>query len=261
MPENTPADAYALDFDGVICDSAAESAVTAWRAGAAIWPDWRDPQPPEHCLRGFLAIRPLMETGYQAVPMMRLVWEGKAEGLDPESFEAAVAEVMAAHGCSRQRMVELFGTARDDWLRLDPDGWLQRHRFYPQVLPALAAVLTAATGFIVTTKQERFVHALLAGQGLAVPAERVFGLERGIPKEKVLSGLLQRPELRHHRLHFVEDRLQTLLRVRAAVPDRRLQLHLVAWGYNTEQERLRAAHEADISLLAAGDFPPRTTDA
>ena len=33
-------DLLALDFDGVLCDSARETGMTAWRAGQAIWSDW-----------------------------------------------------------------------------------------------------------------------------------------------------------------------------------------------------------------------------
>ena len=30
---------YALDFDGVICDSAVETAVTGWRVAQTLWDD------------------------------------------------------------------------------------------------------------------------------------------------------------------------------------------------------------------------------
>ncbi|NOR71147.1 MAG: HAD family hydrolase, partial [Methylomarinum sp.] len=31
---------YALDFDGVICDSALETGVSGWKAAAKIWDDF-----------------------------------------------------------------------------------------------------------------------------------------------------------------------------------------------------------------------------
>ena len=59
----------ALDFDGVLCDSARETAVSAWRAGSGLWPeDMHGAEPPENMIRQFTAVRPYLETGYQAIP-------------------------------------------------------------------------------------------------------------------------------------------------------------------------------------------------
>ena len=31
---------YTLDFDGVVCDSAIETGISGWKAGATIWDDY-----------------------------------------------------------------------------------------------------------------------------------------------------------------------------------------------------------------------------
>ena len=36
---------YALDFDGVICDSAVETAITGWKAASSIWKDMPEAAP------------------------------------------------------------------------------------------------------------------------------------------------------------------------------------------------------------------------
>jgi hypothetical protein len=42
-------DVFALDFDGVLCDSVAEAAVTAWRGGGKLWPHWQGEEPADRC--------------------------------------------------------------------------------------------------------------------------------------------------------------------------------------------------------------------
>ena len=77
---------FALDFDGVLCDSVAETAVTGWRAGRRLWPEWQADEPPAAALEQFVALRPLLETGYQAILLMHMVCTGVPEdeiGFDP----------------------------------------------------------------------------------------------------------------------------------------------------------------------------------
>ena len=54
--DSTVTHVFALDFDGVLCDSAYECAVSAWRAGGELWPDWRVPEPPAECARRFVKL-------------------------------------------------------------------------------------------------------------------------------------------------------------------------------------------------------------
>ena len=74
-------DFFALDFDGVLCDSAMETALTAWRAGARIWPEWRAAEASADVLERFIRLRPALETGYQAILLMRLAYDWPADGI------------------------------------------------------------------------------------------------------------------------------------------------------------------------------------
>ncbi|WP_411727104.1 hypothetical protein [Methyloglobulus sp.] len=63
---------YALDFDGVICDSAVETAITGWKAASGILGDIPKAVPQEMIGR-FRLVRPIIETGYEAILAMRLL--------------------------------------------------------------------------------------------------------------------------------------------------------------------------------------------
>jgi len=243
----------ALDFDGVLCDSAPETGLTAWRAGRQVWPDWRTPRPPAPVLERFIALRPLLETGYQSVPLMRLAWEGVGAADLAGGFEGRVDAVIAAAGMTRGAMVELFGATRDAWIAEDLPGWLAAHRFYPGVVEALRRAEGTSAVRILSTKQERFIRQLLAGAEVRIPQACIYGLEAGKSKRAILRDVL-REAGGGGGACFVEDRLDTLLPLADDPALADVRLCLAAWGYNTAAERQRARDGGRIALLELADF-------
>ena len=244
-----------LDFDGVLCDSARETAVSAWRAAAAFWPDEiRGDEPPDDVIQRFVAVRPWLETGYQAIPMIRLVVEGVPEAEFQARFGALCAEVMERLGVSREELVRRFGAARDAWIARDEGDWLSRHRFYPGVLERLDAARQCHAVYIATTKQERFAAALLRGAGVAFPRESIHGLERGRSKEALLGELLSAPGNESRILHFVEDRFATLQRVEQVSDLAAVRLYYASWGYGTPADLERARANDRITVWQLEEF-------
>lgn len=236
---------FALDFDGVLCDSVNEAGVTAWRAGRDFWPEAPGVEPPPAHLQRFIRLRPLVETGYQTLLLMGLIHKGLSDEIIARQFPDRCQQLLDEWGISAADCAERFGSARDAWIATDMDDWLGRQRPYPLVIDAFTAALASHPLFIVTTKQERFVAALLAGWGIGFASERIFGLERGKPKEAVLAELSQQPQWRDACWHFVEDRLATLERVAGYEGLAAVKLYLADWGYNTRADRERArAHPA-----------------
>ena len=184
---------------------------------------------------------------------MRLIADGNSDADIGSRFEELCAGVFAETGRSRDDLVALFGRTRDAWIRADLDDWLGRHRFYPGVLERLSAVLARHPVFILTTKQERFAEALLRDR-VPLDASRIFGLDAGRSKEDLLLEFLNRPSFSGAQVHFVEDRLDTLLRV-ADVPDLEpVQLYLADWGYTTAAARDHARAHPRIIMWTLEDF-------
>lgn len=259
-------DLVVFDFDGVVCDSARETAASAWRAGRRLWPEWRDEEPAPHHVERFCRLRPFLETGYQSIGLMRMACatDHRPEDLTVAEVEAWIDQLYGEMGVGRREMVDLFGSTRDQWIKTDPAGWLARHRFYPGIV-ALLARLTAASRpvAILSTKQERFIHELLKGAGIVLPAEQVFGLERDKPKTASLREF-RKESAPGQAIHFVEDRLPTLQAV-AALPElAAIKLYLADWGYNTAEDRRQAGLDRRLTTLALADLatfplggPPR----
>ena len=102
---------------------------------------------------------------------------------------------------------------------------------------------------IITTKQGRFVQAILQENSLPCPTlDRLYDLDNPYGKKpEVLKALLN--ESPGSEIHFVEDRMETLLAVTQCEELSNVRLYLVAWGYNTEEERIKAELHPRITLL------------
>ncbi|CAA2970550.1 Ribosomal RNA small subunit methyltransferase G [Olea europaea subsp. europaea] len=220
-------DLYALDFDGVLCDSCGESSLSAIKAAKVRWPslfDGVNPALEDWIVDQMHIVRPVVETGYENLLLVRLLLETRipsirkssvAEGLTIEeileNWYKIKPVIMEEWGENRDALIELFGKIRDEWMDNDLATWIGANKFYPGVPDALK--FASSKVCIVTTKQSRFADALLRElAGVIIPPEKIYGLGTG-PKVKVLKQLQDMPEHQGLTLHFVEDRLATLKNV------------------------------------------------
>uniref|UniRef100_A0A453QIK8 Uncharacterized protein n=4 Tax=Triticinae TaxID=1648030 RepID=A0A453QIK8_AEGTS len=261
-------DLYALDFDGVFCDSCGESSLSAVKAAKVRWP-WAfeqvDAAMEEWIVEQMHTLRPVIETGYENLLLVRLLVEiqipsarksSVADGLSIQeildNWSKLLPTLMDEWQEDRESLVDLFGRVRDDWLENDLSGWIGANRFYPGTADALK--LSSSELYIVTTKQSRFTGALLKElAGVDFPSERIYGLGTG-PKVKVLQQLQEMPQHQGLTLHFVEDRLATLKNVIKEPALDKWNLYLVKWGYNTQEEREEAGAISRIQLIDLPDF-------
>lgn len=260
---------YALDFDGVLCDSCGESSISALKAAKVRWPEvFVDIDEPTESwiLETMHMVRPVVETGYENLLLVRLLLESKV----PASRKTSVAEGLSVDKIlkqwasikpvimkdwgeeNRDALVELFAKVRDDWILHDLQGWICANRFYPGVSDALKFATSKI--YIVTTKQARFAQTLLKElAGVDLPSEFIYGLGSG-PKVEVLKKLQSQSEHQGLILHFVEDRLATLHNVIKEPFLDKWNLYLGTWGYNTSSEREEAAKVSRISVLDLPEF-------
>nr|KJB22338.1 hypothetical protein B456_004G042000 [Gossypium raimondii] len=240
-------DLYALDFDGVLCDSCGESSISAVKAAKVRWPalfDGVDSVLEDWIVDQMHIVRPVVETGYENLLLVRLLVESRlpsirkssvAEGLTVEdileNWSKIKPVIMEEWDENRDALIDLFGKVRDEWMDNDLATWIGANRFYPGVPDALK--FSSSTIYIVTTKQSRFADALLRElAGVTIPPERIYGLGTG----------------------FVEDRLATLKNVIKEPELDGWNLYLGDWGYNTQKEREEAANISRIQLLQLSDF-------
>ena len=237
---------YALDFDGVICDSAVETGTAGWKVATQLWPDMPSELPAELLLQ-FRQVRPIMETGFEATLIMRLLFEGINSTSLMQTFHHQIEALMTRDNLSVDELKQVFGSTRDKWIADDFDNWIEMNPLFDGIADKLRRIDTEQS-VIITTKQERFVDHILSANGIHFPSSQIFGLERNLSKQQILSDILaQRPGAS---ILFVEDRLPTLINV---ITDDRLddvQLYFAGWGYNTEQDRDSASNIKRIQTIS-----------
>lgn len=241
---------YALDFDGVICDSAVETATAGWMVARQLWSDMPEALPKD-LLSRFRQVRPVMETGYEAVLIMRLLFEGMDSDTLIDGFHHQIEALMIRDELNEDELKEIFGHTRDEWIADDFASWIKMNPLFDGVADKLQQ-LDNSNSFIITTKQERFVDHILSANNIHFPNEKIYGLDRNLSKQQILSDLsLEQPDAE---ILFVEDRLPTLINV---ITDDRLdkvRLFLADWGYNTPQDRDSAASIQRIKTISLSDM-------
>ena len=243
----------ALDFDGVICDSVRETAISGWKAAHSLWPeDFPEPLPSEEQIDAFRKVRPYLETGYHSILLNRMLRDGVPYEEFQNNIQTHFNRIMEKYGHDKQSLMSLFGAIRDAWIQEDLEGWLGNNGIYPGVADALNSVLqTGCKVLIMTTKQERFVNAQLQHFGVDFPIENIWGLERKRKKEELLASQLKTNPTA---IHFVEDRLETLLRVESEPLLENVQLHYANWGYGTAEHLAVATTDPHIDVLSLDQF-------
>ncbi len=243
---------YALDFDGVICDSAVETAITGWKAGSKLWNDMESSLPPQILIEQFRLIRPRLETGYEAILIMRLLHIGESVETLLVEYAAKIKQILNDLNQEIAFLKKLFGETRDNWINQDLEEWIMMNPLFPQVAEKLQKLNQQGLWYIITTKQERFVTQILNGCQIELAADKIFGLDRKMSKEAVLIELLAKHP--QHKFYFVEDRLPTLMNVLANEKLNGIKLFFARWGYNTEQDKQQASQQARIELIEIADF-------
>ena len=241
---------YALDFDGVICDSAVETAITGWKAAGSIWGEMPKTAP-QAMIDQFRLIRPNIETGYEAILAMRLLQLGETiESID-SGYGDKVQALLKEARVTVDDLKKLFGETRDDWITNDLAGWVNMNPLYDGVATKLRKFGQKCPWYIVTTKQERFVNQILKANAIELADERIFGLDRNMSKVEVLKGLLKtHPD---QTIYFVEDRLPTLLNVLKNAELASVNLIFAMWGYNSAEDKALASQQA-FTLQQLEDF-------
>ncbi|OUR71191.1 hypothetical protein A9Q92_00875 [Methylophaga sp. 42_8_T64] len=236
---------YALDFDGVICDSAIETAITGWKVATQIWPEMPE-EAPEELISLFRLVRPVMETGYEAILIMRALYEGHSADHVLINFNNQIKHIINRDELNTDKLKQRFGDTRDLWIKQDLAGWMAKNPLFPGIKEKLQQ-LDKKNSYIITTKQERFVSQIFASNGIEFPAEKIYGLDRKLSKQQVLKHLArQHPE---QDILFVEDRLPTLLNV---INDHQLdaiKLFFATWGYNTQADKSSANELERVRLI------------
>jgi len=165
------------------------------------------------------------------------------------SWPAIALPYLEAAGVTKAQSVRALDGVRDRQIKSDLQSWLKLHRFYPGILEKLDELLKGDIPvYIISTKEGRFIQALLSQSGVTFPAERIIGKEAKQPKYETLRQLKNQHQAAN--IWFVEDRLPALKAVTQQNDLTETQLFLADWGYNLATDREIARQDSRIHLLS-----------
>ncbi|MEL6259748.1 MAG: HAD family hydrolase [Cyanobacteria bacterium J06626_6] len=242
----------AFDFDGVICDGLIEYFQTAWKAYCQLFHPENE-QPPEGLADRFYPLRPVIETGWEMPILIHVLMQSQNDPtVDTQVIEQwpdMALPYLEAAQITKAQSVQALDGVRDRAIQSDLQSWLDLHRFYPGMINRVSKLLSGPLPvYIVSTKEGRFIKALLAQSGLDFPTDRIIGKEVKRPKYKTLRLLKGEHALEH--IWFIEDRLPALKAVAEQTDLSSTQLFLADWGYNLERDRTAARQDPRIHLLS-----------
>lgn len=252
---------FALDFDGVLVDSAAETGQSGWLAAEILWPNasWMTVSDIQHSeiIDRFRRIRPCLETGWEAPLIIRLLTD---TGCGTPSDEDIIHNFQSVHKSRMLKDFELtpeicnqaLKQARDKWIsQNNGQDWVDAHSFFEgacQVVRSFLEEHGSDNIYIITTKAKDFAIRLLEQQGLyrnddsKIPTDHIYGLGSG-PKSTVLEHILKEKDGDYVAI-MVEDNLETLYKI-MSVPSLqgRVTPVLASWGYNTDAQQHQATQD------------------
>jgi len=241
----------ALDFDGVIADSAPESFATACAT-------WRSLEPASDLLdagagelrAGFLELMALGNRAEDYGVALRILAEG-ARVESQEDYDAFRAALDPAWLRAFHKRFYVERAARE---RADRASWLGEMSPYPGLAVLLRRAATRVELAIATAKDRHTVRVLLGEWGLDAlfPEGRVLDKEAGVSKARHVETLRSELGVPFPEITFVDDKLNHL----DAVAPLGARCVLAGWGYNGPREHVLAARRG-YPVCSLADFEAR----
>ncbi|MCL2480568.1 MAG: hypothetical protein FWF38_02540 [Spirochaetaceae bacterium] len=221
-----------FDFDGVLCDSANETGRCAWLAGSIVWEKWRGTDVPKAYLEKFKMLRPIIETGYQSIALMKLISEDYTEAFIKKEFQFMMEQVFTSISLNKKALIKLFNKIREDWIKVNPKNWLSWHKLYPFSKDLIRVGKSHYKEiYIVSTKEKIFIEKLLDFFGIDFNPHNIYGLESGENKIKIIENILKEKKISPKNSVFIDDYSDTLRAFAANNFLKDIHLYLASWGY------------------------------
>ena len=248
--------ALALDFDGVISDSAPEAFVVAVRAFREEFPDGgidAEGEADEALFARFLDIMPLGNRAEDYGVALSAIGRG-IELADQDAYDAFYATLDRARLKSFHKR---FYKVRHAWTEADPAGWFARIQPYSEMPAWIARRSGDVQLAVATAKDKRSVTRLLERYGIAEHFGDgwVHDKETGVSKQAHIVAIAERAGCPASEVVFIDDKVNHLV----DVAETGARCVLAGWGYNSQREHdvaVRAGIEiASLETLDGLLFP------
>ena len=250
----------ALDFDGVICDSAAECVVSAYGAFLEAKGEEFDPLSspvPDYFRDGFYRMRPLIRDGRDYLMILYLLDLGvpMSDQRDfDDALEVRLPDLLGLFGVeSGPELEAAFQRYRAGFRGRDEAGWMDRNPLYPGMIQALGERQgDLKSVFVTTSKPSTVSKGILEHNGFTLPDGHVLGKDMvGASSDKNVHMRLvtDASKVSYSDIHFVDDQVAHL----ESAQGLGVNCYLAAYGYTTGKQ-VERARGLGIRVLEEGDL-------
>jgi phosphoglycolate phosphatase-like HAD superfamily hydrolase len=240
----------ALDFDGVIADSISECLVSGYNAYAdhtKTNPIKRLEELDANLIAESKRIRRYIRTGEDYVFIFTGLHQQRSIR-SQQDFDTFKDENRSL----QSRFHDLFYSHREQFSRETPEAWVRLNPLFPGIKELLLTYNDKTHLTIVTTKQTCYVHMILEPNQIHLPPENVHQAAGDLTKSDILEQIMNEKRLGAEACHFVDDQVDTLLKVQPLG----IHCYLAVWGYNDDSQAA-LAEKHGIENLELEDFLKR----
>ncbi|MCJ7812868.1 HAD hydrolase-like protein, partial [bacterium] len=149
----------------------------------------------------------------------------------------------------KQTFFDLIYQERERLFSQHPKMWIQLNPLYRGMKEFISKYADREQLAIISTKKQTFIHRILEGNGIDFSMQRIFQAGHDQSKSEIILDLLKKNRLEPTHLIFVDDQVDTLIKMKHTGVNR----YLAGWGYNNDTQKTRA-RDACISVLTLDEF-------
>ena len=233
----------ALDFDGVICDSARECLFTAYACYGPVagFPPASNLEEISQSVRApFFRMRPFVRDGKDYIVILNLILGQEAVSRQREfdrRSQELLPDLCASMGVSDPRALEeVFQEHRRTLRQRDEASWMEMNPLYSGVEEGLRSCRSRFDRVYVTTSKPSDAAAkILDYQEIGLATDHVYGYDRvrrARGKNGHLAHLQELTGTPYSRIHFVDDQVSHL----QSASELGVGCYHATWGYTTPEQ-------------------------
>lgn len=239
----------ALDFDGVICDSAVECLVNSYNSFNIFkgYTSQKVYNLKEICagyIETFRKFRPLVRVAKEYYALWYLIRMNQP--IDPNTSIRKQAKVGEEN---LDRFNSIFYGQRQEWMESNINSWLDYNPLYGGIKKALSKISDKENMLIVSSKDKSAIKAILQHNGLSIDDPKVWSSDSGMDKDEIFRKLGGNYSINLSNITFLDDNLNNLIKAKGMG----IAVFFASWGYSMENEK-KQVHEMGIPIVALEDF-------
>jgi phosphoglycolate phosphatase-like HAD superfamily hydrolase len=222
----------ALDFDGVIGDTAYECYIQTMKA----WPEvGGKTKPSAQVEKQFLQARPLITKREHFFTVMRMIEENPRINFN----NVTQAQMNAGFKADAERAKtfdQIYQRYREEMIRNDNARWNKLNRSFPKIAEFIKRVRRGNDVYIASTKTRGSIKELLARYRIDIPDNHILASEDAKDKAVMLRIISERSGKPMHKIVLVEDAIEQVKVARGAGA----KAVLYRRGYSTRGQKKEA---------------------